>query len=195
MAKPLRLSVKVVITNKDDECLILRRSMESKGNPGKWDFPGGKVEFGEYFDETLFREVREETGLSITVKGVVGTAQSQSNAAKFVYVIMEARKRAGQVRLSSEHDAFRWVNRKELSEAGLAPHLIPFARIYSLMEPMPDLAAPGPKPVSETLSKSDQPRTKAIPAESGTQRRPRPKKQAAANLPETNGTAAKPSAD
>ena len=30
-----------------------------------WDFPGGGIHMGETFDETLEREVREETGLSV----------------------------------------------------------------------------------------------------------------------------------
>lgn len=32
---------------------------------GTWTMPGGKMEFGETFEETCFRETKEETGLSL----------------------------------------------------------------------------------------------------------------------------------
>ena len=41
-------------------CLLLKRSRSPKGNPGKWRFPGGKIDPGESFDEALLREVAKE---------------------------------------------------------------------------------------------------------------------------------------
>ena len=62
--KPFVLSAKVVVRDAHGRCLLLKRSMSSKNNRGKWDLPGGKVDAGERFDEALLREVAEETGLS-----------------------------------------------------------------------------------------------------------------------------------
>jgi len=42
---------------------------------GKWDLPGGSVEFGEEPERTLQREFLEETGLS-SVQGTIRTAVS-----------------------------------------------------------------------------------------------------------------------
>lgn len=42
---------------------------------GGWIFPGGRVEAGEKIDEALKREVKEETGLSVLVEGLVGFRQ------------------------------------------------------------------------------------------------------------------------
>lgn len=81
--KPLRLSAKIVIQDKDDRCLMLKRSMSSKGNPGKWDLPGGKIDAGESFDGALLREVFEETGLTISIQRVAGTAESELPKVKF----------------------------------------------------------------------------------------------------------------
>lgn len=53
--KPFALSAKVVIRDKEGRCLLLKRSMSSKGNPGKWDLPGGKVDAGQNLEQELLR--------------------------------------------------------------------------------------------------------------------------------------------
>lgn len=37
-----------------------------------WDLPGGKIEYGESAEETVVREVKEEVGLEVDVKGCIG---------------------------------------------------------------------------------------------------------------------------
>lgn len=55
--------VVVAVVKKDNKILMVQRNEEI--NPGAhllWEFPGGKVEFGETLEEALVREVKEETG-------------------------------------------------------------------------------------------------------------------------------------
>lgn len=132
--KPLALSVKVIVRDKSGRCLLLKRSLSSKGNPGKWDFPGGKVDPKESFDQGLLREVAEETGLRISIQHVAGVAESESPTRKVVYLILEGRLESGQVRLSSEHDEHIWVNRWELPKMELADQFRAFAQAYSQTE-------------------------------------------------------------
>lgn len=57
--KPFALSVKVVIRDGNGRCLLLKRSMSSKWNKAKCDFPGGKVDPGEDFEQAMLCEVAE----------------------------------------------------------------------------------------------------------------------------------------
>ena len=129
--KPLVLSVKVVIRDASGRCLLLKRSLRSKGNPGKWDLPGGKVDPGENFTQGILREVAEETGLTISIQRVGGVAESESPTNNVVYLILEGRLESGQVQLSSEHDEYVWVNRWELPKMELADQFRAFAQAYS----------------------------------------------------------------
>lgn len=42
----------------------------------KWELPGGKVEFGESIEESLKREILEETGVEVLVKKMVPFSQT-----------------------------------------------------------------------------------------------------------------------
>lgn len=62
---------------KKDGCLLmlLRNKKEHDLNEGKWVGVGGKLEEGENPEDCLLREVKEETGLSLTswtFHGVIG---------------------------------------------------------------------------------------------------------------------------
>ena len=48
-----------------DRLFVVRKSADDPHNPGRWEVPGGRMEFGEDVDEHLSREVSEETGLCV----------------------------------------------------------------------------------------------------------------------------------
>lgn len=50
-----------------DRCLLAaKKSDAALACAGLWEFPGGRLEFGEELDLSFMREVKEETGLTIT---------------------------------------------------------------------------------------------------------------------------------
>ena len=128
--KPFALSVKVLICDAEGRCLLLKRSMASKNNKGKWDLPGGKVDAGEAFDEALRREVAEETGLEVSLERVLGAAESDAPERRVAYLILEARVASGRVRLSEEHTEFVWVDRAALPSQDVCPQFRPFVWSY-----------------------------------------------------------------
>jgi len=129
--KPFSLSAKVVVRDEKGRCLLLKRSMSSRGNPGRWDLPGGKMEVWENLEQGLLREVAEETGLTISLQRVLGAAESESPTNRVAHLILEGCVESGQVHLSSEHDEHAWVNHQGLAKVDLIEQFRPFVQIYS----------------------------------------------------------------
>ena len=61
-------AVKALI-QRDGKFLIVKQVLKDKTI---WDFPGGRVDYGESPYETLMREVKEEVHLSIKIENVIG---------------------------------------------------------------------------------------------------------------------------
>jgi 8-oxo-dGTP diphosphatase len=127
-AKPFKLSLKVVIFNSQNQVLLIRRSLQSQGNPGKWDLPGGKIETGEDFFAGLVREVAEETGLTIALEHVLGATEFDLPDRMVATMIMRGSYLAGEVRLSSEHIDHAWIDASQLAETDLPVQLKKFCR-------------------------------------------------------------------
>ncbi len=120
------LSVRVLLTDEDNKILILKRSTDSKTNPGKWEFPGGKVDQGESFDQALIREVYEETNLKISLEHVVGISEQNLHLIRAVHIIMSGKIIEGNLTLSSEHEGYAWVFFENLDKYELADWLDDF---------------------------------------------------------------------
>jgi len=65
--------VGAVIRDRAGRLLLILRGHE----PGKglWSIPGGRIESGETDEQAVVREVREETGLTVTCGRLLGSAE------------------------------------------------------------------------------------------------------------------------
>jgi 8-oxo-dGTP diphosphatase len=117
------LAVRVLLADQDGKILILKRSTDSKTNPGKWELPGGKVDQGESFDHALIREVYEETNLKISLEHVVGASEQNLHIIRAVHIIMSGKIVEGELNLSSEHEGYAWVTIETLPDYELADWL------------------------------------------------------------------------
>jgi 8-oxo-dGTP diphosphatase len=120
------LSVRALLADENNKILILKRSTESKTNPGKWELPGGKVDQGESFDQALIREVYEETQLKISLEHVVGISEQNLHLIRAVHIIMSGKIINGNLNLSNEHEGYAWVFFENLQEYELADWLNDF---------------------------------------------------------------------
>ncbi len=94
-------NVSKAVIIKEDGALLLLRSAGEKF-PNKWDLPGGHIHVGEDPKDGLIREVREETGVTLSepLEKLYEEGNITSNKAQ-----MPAKK----VSLSHDHDAHKFV--------------------------------------------------------------------------------------
>lgn len=62
------VGVGAVIVDGSGRLFAALRGSQAKNERGKWEFPGGSVEFGEKLADALEREMLEEYGIRIEVR-------------------------------------------------------------------------------------------------------------------------------
>jgi 8-oxo-dGTP diphosphatase len=118
---PARFLVVVVfVIERDGHVLLLRRSPAKDHAPGEWETGSGGVESGETPEAAVVREAREETGLEVEVLGPpIDSFHYHRGAerAEAIGISFHCRALGGELRLSGEHDAARWIPLDRLLEA------------------------------------------------------------------------------
>lgn len=69
------LGVGAVILRNKTQILLIKRSkklLKERTTVGMWSIPGGEVEFAETAESAICREVREELGIVIRIKKLIG---------------------------------------------------------------------------------------------------------------------------
>jgi 8-oxo-dGTP pyrophosphatase MutT (NUDIX family) len=124
----VRPSVSAVIFDGRGRLLLQQRS-----DGGQWGLPGGSVEIGESVHDAVIREVREETGLRVTVLRLVGVYSEPTlqvvrypdgNVWHYVNVCFECAVRSGELTTCDETLALRYVAPARLPATLLPNHRI-----------------------------------------------------------------------
>jgi ADP-ribose pyrophosphatase YjhB (NUDIX family) len=111
-------SVNVVVTNDAGEILLIRRS-----DNDNWALPGGAIDLGETLTQAAIREVKEETGITCQITGLVGIYTdpkhiiyytSNAEARQEFSIVLTGRAVSGLRRPSAESSEVRWVSPNEL---------------------------------------------------------------------------------
>ncbi|MGH9213042.1 MAG: NUDIX domain-containing protein [Acidimicrobiales bacterium] len=77
-----------------DRVLLLDQDTD---NGRSWSLPGGKVEDGETLDATLVREMREETGLDVTVGRLLYVCDYHGEQGQMVHITFEVGRSGGEL--------------------------------------------------------------------------------------------------
>ena len=113
----------------DDAGNILVQDRKNPDWPGL-TFPGGHVEPGESFVESVIREVREETGLTIENPILCGTKQFQTRKGeRYVVLFYKTNLFSGELKSSDEGEVF-WIPRDTLPRYTLADDFLEMVSVF-----------------------------------------------------------------
>jgi 8-oxo-dGTP diphosphatase len=98
----------------NDKVLIGKRKLTNQHLPGKWEFPGGKMEEGETFDETIIREFKEELDIDISAFHELRTLNDKN----IEFTPMIVKLKGGKAKLL-EHEEIKFVDKKEFFKMDL----------------------------------------------------------------------------
>ncbi|MBQ4447594.1 MAG: NUDIX domain-containing protein [Clostridia bacterium] len=111
------------IIERDGEILFQRRS-----DNGKWGLIGGLLELDETYEQAALREVREETGLEVSLDGFLGIYHnhnmvwSNGDAAHVIGVYFKASIIGGKLRADEESLELKFFSKEEIPELFAEDH-------------------------------------------------------------------------
>ena len=114
MEKKMGIGVGVIILNDKNQILLgLRNEDEEKADSelhgeGTWTMPGGKLEYGESFEQAGIRETKEETDLNVTDIEVFCMNNDLNSYAQFVTIGLIAKEYTGEVKVTEPDEIVDW---------------------------------------------------------------------------------------
>ena len=116
------IGVGAVIIHSDK---ILLEKRKSEPGRGKWTIPGGLVELGESAEETVIREVREETNLEVEQPKLIDVVNNitldENDRIKYHFLIVDyfVKLKGGMLKAADDAAELRWVEFSEVENYDL----------------------------------------------------------------------------
>jgi 8-oxo-dGTP diphosphatase len=106
---------------REGKILILQRHKDEDVYPNMWELPSGKREPLEPSEDSLIREVKEETGLDIKIIMPFSVFDYQvekldeiRDSTQINFLVTPINNK--EVKLSEEHQAFAWITKDEIDK-------------------------------------------------------------------------------
>ena len=95
-----------------------------KDHKGKWELPGGRIEFGENPEETLRREIKEELGFGDLKIGKVVhiwsfVSQVEDSEHQFIVIVYECSSESPVIKHNDEYEEYKWVDQDGVNQLNM----------------------------------------------------------------------------
>ena len=117
----ITVAVAGIVLDREGQVLLVKHSEAKRGGfwYGKWICPAGRLEVGESLAEGVAREIREETGLDVSVSAdpfVLDRIVRQGSATRLhvVCVNFVVESETGRVNVGSDAGEARWFSGREI---------------------------------------------------------------------------------
>lgn len=113
-----------IVVNDEGKILLHKRS-----DNHLWSLPGGAMDLGESIEETIIREVKEETGLDVEVLRCIGLytdpqhiiAYSDGEIRQQFSICFHCQPIGGKIMISSESTQVMFFTKEEIEQMDLHP--------------------------------------------------------------------------
>ncbi len=108
----------IAVLEHEGKFLLVRRA--NPPDPGRWGFPGGKIEWGETAAQAAVRELAEETGIVAQALGafdcvdVIKQDTPDAPGHHYVLVAVACRYVSGEAVAADDAAAAKWVTPEEI---------------------------------------------------------------------------------
>lgn len=118
-----------VIVNTDGKFLACQRGA-STSLPGKWEFPGGKIEPGESAEEALKREILEELEVNISILTPLEIVKHRYPEFEITLIPFLCKIINSGTPKPLEHSQIQWINLVEANDLDWAEADLPIIQQY-----------------------------------------------------------------
>ncbi|MCA1061628.1 NUDIX hydrolase [Rossellomorea aquimaris] len=109
------LAVAGLVIDETGKWLVVKKKYS--GLKGMWSLPAGFVNAGETVDEAVIREVKEETGIHTTIKGIIGVRSGviQDDISDNMMIFLLENKKTSSIKIEeAELWDVKWMSPHEL---------------------------------------------------------------------------------
>lgn len=107
-------NVVAAVIKKNNTYLIAQRN-KNKHMGLKWEFPGGKVNKNENFNEALKREIWEELNIEINILEKITTEKYKDEEINIMLHYYLCSQKNGTIKLN-EHENLVWIKKKDFEK-------------------------------------------------------------------------------
>jgi len=104
---------------------ILLEKRKSEPGRGKWSIPGGLVEIGEKAEQTVIREVKEETNLEVDQPELIDVVNNitldEDRRIRYHFIIVDyfVKLKGGALKAADDAAELKWVSFDEVGDYDL----------------------------------------------------------------------------